>query len=166
MSFSPEVGEALCTEIAEGGLGPKAACEKLGIAYRTFRSWLARHPEFEKQYDRAMRLRCDAMAEEALEIGDSADGGNAAAVQKARLQVDTRRWLLSKLLPERFGDRVELSGPNGRDLMQPEAQVPRLMQVLAVLMPDLPNSELHALSNRLVDKLSGPSPTLADGTPT
>jgi hypothetical protein len=36
----------------------------------------------------------------------------------ARLQVDTRKWLLSKLIPKKYGDKVEqfISGPDGRPL--------------------------------------------------
>jgi len=32
------------------------------------------------------------------------------AVQKQRLQVDTRKWLLSKLAPRKYGDRMMISG--------------------------------------------------------
>lgn len=38
---------------------------------------------------------------------------NGEHVQRSRLRVDTRKWLLSKLKPERYGDRVEHSGPQG-----------------------------------------------------
>jgi len=39
-------------------------------------------------------------------------------VERARLQVDTRKWLLSKLRPEKYGDRstVEMSAPGGGPL--------------------------------------------------
>ncbi len=56
-----------------------------------------------------------------MEIADDVDfaseSGNAA-VQAARLRVDTRKWLLSKLLPKKYGDRIEnrLSGPEGEPL--------------------------------------------------
>jgi hypothetical protein len=33
-----------------------------------------------------------------------------AMVQKQRLRVDTRKWLLSKLAPKKYGDKLELSG--------------------------------------------------------
>ena len=36
-------------------------------------------------------------------------------IEHRRLQVDTRKWLLAKLMPHRFGDRVEtqVTGSNG-----------------------------------------------------
>ena len=39
-----------------------------------------------------------------------------AAVQKHKLQVDTRKWLLSKLAPKKFGDKLELTGDPDRPL--------------------------------------------------
>jgi hypothetical protein len=37
-------------------------------------------------------------------------------VQRARLQVDTRKWLLSKLAPKKYGERLELTGDPDRPL--------------------------------------------------
>jgi hypothetical protein len=39
-------------------------------------------------------------------------------VQKQRLQVDTRKWLLSKLAPKKFGDKIEVSGDPANPLVQ------------------------------------------------
>jgi hypothetical protein len=53
----------------------------------------------------------DALAEDLLEIADNDD----ADVNRARLRVDTRKWLMSKIAPKRFGDKRshELTGANG-----------------------------------------------------
>jgi hypothetical protein len=56
------------------------------------------------------------MAQEVLELSDSevpetGDGKKDwQAIQKHKLQVDTRKWLLSKLAPKKYGDRLELAG--------------------------------------------------------
>jgi hypothetical protein len=39
-------------------------------------------------------------------------------VQKQRLQVDSRKWLLSKMLPKVYGDKIELSGDASAPLIQ------------------------------------------------
>lgn len=64
----------------------------------------------------------ERMAQEVLELID-ADVGlqpdgkkDWAAVQKHKLQVDTRKWLLSKLAPKKFGDKLELTGDPDRPL--------------------------------------------------
>ena len=42
----------------------------------------------------------DALAADAVGEADN------ALVQKQRLQVDSRKWMLSKLLPKQYGDKV------------------------------------------------------------
>ena len=42
--------------------------------------------------------------------GETVQVPNQENVQRSKLRVDSRRWLLSKLKPERYGDRLELSG--------------------------------------------------------
>jgi hypothetical protein len=43
-------------------------------------------------------------------VGSTDSGAtDSGAVQKQRLQVDTRKWLLSKLAPKKWGDKLELS---------------------------------------------------------
>lgn len=66
---------------------------------------------FSAQYTRAREAQMDALAEDILEIADDEE----ADVNRARLRVDTRKWLMSKIAPKRFGDRKahEVSGPNG-----------------------------------------------------
>ena len=65
----------------------------------------------------------ERLAEEALRIADEPclfDGKpDNALVQKQRLQVDARKWFLSKLLPRQFGDRVtqEITGDGGGALI-------------------------------------------------
>jgi len=38
-------------------------------------------------------------------------------VQKHKLQVDTRKWLLSKLAPKKYGDKLEVSGDAANPLV-------------------------------------------------
>jgi lipopolysaccharide biosynthesis regulator YciM len=53
----------------------------------------------------ARKLKAEKLAEDALDIADYADGASSSAVNKARLQVDTRKWMASKLDPENFGEK-------------------------------------------------------------
>ena len=55
------------------------------------------------------------MASEVLELADApplthpeTGAIDGAAVQWRRLQVESRKWLLSKIAPKRYGDRVEV----------------------------------------------------------
>ncbi len=55
----------------------------------------------------ARKLKAEKLAEEALDIADQADETSNSGVNKARLQVDTRKWMASKLDPENYGDTAK-----------------------------------------------------------
>lgn len=101
-------------------LGParsaNEACRSLGIPPSTFSDWCAADAGLAERYARAREDMIDRLAAETIDIADapvgSTDSGatDSGAVQKQRLQVDTRKWLLSKLAPKRYGEKLELSG--------------------------------------------------------
>jgi hypothetical protein len=68
------------------------------------------------EYARAREDLHEVIAAEIVAIADQPVGStesgatDTGAVQKQRLQVDTRKWLLSKLAPKKWGDKLELSG--------------------------------------------------------
>jgi phage FluMu protein gp41 len=95
----------------------------------TINNWLRRFPSFLSEYNDARQLLYQHWADETLEISDDGKndwmerevaGGrvvetvNGEVVQRSRLRVDTRKWLLSKMLPRVYGDRtaVQLTGAN------------------------------------------------------
>jgi hypothetical protein len=101
-------------------------------AQRTIFQWLAKNPEFAQQYTIAHDMRLEAMAEEIIEISD--DGRNDwierqvgenrtetvadhEHINRSRLRVDTRKWLLSKLAPKKYGDKMALTGDGGGALI-------------------------------------------------
>jgi hypothetical protein len=68
------------------------------------------------EYARAREDLQELIASQIMEIADQAPALTAngsvdtGAVQKQKLQIDTRRWLLSKLAPKKYGDKLEVSG--------------------------------------------------------
>jgi lipopolysaccharide biosynthesis regulator YciM len=67
--------------------------------------WINQTEERKNAVLSARKLKAEKLAEDALDIADFADGASSSAVNKARLQVDTRKWMASKLDPESFGDK-------------------------------------------------------------
>lgn len=74
---------------------------------------------FAKRYAQARKLGLDVMAEETLEIADDSShdtltnakgqtAPDAEWIARSKLRVDTRKWLLSKLRPDVYGDRTAL----------------------------------------------------------
>lgn len=43
---------------------------------------------------------------------------NGEALQRSRLRVDTRKWLMSKLAAKKYGDKLDMT-TNGKDLPTP-----------------------------------------------
>ena len=77
---------------------------------------------------RARNAGYERMADEIIAISDAdctVDGKPDNALQ-ARLRVDTRKWLLSKMLPKRYGDRVtqELVGDGDQPIVSRIELVP------------------------------------------
>lgn len=109
--FDPVLGERICELIAEGKSLRTIAALKDMPGMTTVIRWLAdeKSPEladFRAQYTRARELAVEVMAEEILELAD-ADGVSPGAVARDRLGVETRKWLMGKLKPKKYGDKVE-----------------------------------------------------------
>lgn len=120
---SPERAKIADQVLAGMGQGLSAfkACEAAGVPYPTFLLWVGDDAELAERYTRARENLIERMANELLEISDKdveiQDGKRDwAAVQKHKLQVDTRKWLLSKLAPKKYGEKLEIAGDAERPL--------------------------------------------------
>src|SRR3954454_22066923 len=101
--FDPEVAARLLDDVADG-VSVTAACARHGVARRTFRSWLERDREFGEQYEAARKLGIDWHVDQMIELAERVEGSDsAAAVNAARLKIDTVKWISAKLLPARYG---------------------------------------------------------------
>ena len=106
------------------GLSALKACQAAGVHQSTFNDWLNDDAKLAAEYARAREDLIELMAQEVLELSDSDVGllpdgkKDWAAVQKHKLQVDTRKWLLSKLAPKKYGDKIEVTGDPTNPLVQ------------------------------------------------
>jgi hypothetical protein len=84
----------------------RAICRDEGMPdHSTVLEWVRDdRNDFANRYARARESGAYAMADELLEIADG-----AADVQRDRLRADTRKWLLSKILPRVFGDKIDVT---------------------------------------------------------
>jgi len=75
---------------------------------KTVFNWLANeeHAEFLHMYERAREQQQEYWADEIIEIAD--DKANKGDVNRSRLMVDTRKWLMSKLAPRKYGESKRL----------------------------------------------------------
>ena len=83
----------------------------------TFWQWLLDDPEQLAKYEAALAMRAHVFAEELIAISDDTSGDYKETkngpepdldhIQRAKLRVNTRQWVLSRLLPKKYGDRVQ-----------------------------------------------------------
>ena len=121
MAFNQETADKVC-ELLEDGKSLRVAATEVGQSARTILNWTKQNPEFLTQYTGAREVGYKLLADELLSISDEKDVEvkydgedtrldlSPTAIARNRLRVDTRKWLLSKMLPKLYGDKLELSG--------------------------------------------------------
>jgi hypothetical protein len=108
--FSQEVFDEICVRIAEGESLRKICKDEKMPSLVTVWKWLNNSEELTKQYARAREEQAETFVDEIQEISDAKiplgpDGKiDNGAVNQARLRVDSRKWIASKLKPKKFGD--------------------------------------------------------------
>ena len=98
------VEHALLTHLS-GGKSARSFCRQPNTpSLDTVIHWVKERPG---QYARARELGWDAIAEEIIEIADE-PCETQVEVSQARNRIDSRRWLLSKIAPKKYGDRLDV----------------------------------------------------------
>lgn len=114
--------EDICEKIANGR-SLRSICAEDGMpTTSTVCKWLVENKEFSEQYARARTRQADYFFEEIVEIADSVEA-DSAAVMKARLQVDARKWAASKIAPKKYGDKTELDVKSSDGSMRPSVRL-------------------------------------------
>ncbi|AXI03869.1 terminase small subunit-like protein [Aquirhabdus parva] len=119
--YSLEICEAICARLIEGE-SLRTICRRDDMpAISTVMNWLRQHQAFAELYARARELQADAMFEQLLDIAD--DGTNDYGVNedgesngkldrdhitRSRLRIDTRKWILARMNPKKYGDAVSM----------------------------------------------------------
>jgi hypothetical protein len=130
--YTEDLANEILARTADGE-GLLSICKSSHMPHeRTVRRWVTDDmpPGFADRFARAVYFRHDRWAEEIITIADE-PAADMAAVQRNRNRVDSRKWLLSKLQPQRYGDRVDLNVTNKTEKIsddQLEAQLTALMQ--------------------------------------
>lgn len=124
--YTQETADIICHRMAEGESLREVCRDPAMPSTSTVMRWAIAVEAFREQYTRAREALLEHWAEEITEIADDGsndymdrldkDGKvigevvNQEHIARSRLRVDTRKWLLSKLKPKKYGDKLELSG--------------------------------------------------------
>jgi transcriptional regulator with XRE-family HTH domain len=115
---TPEHADYICEQL-ELGRTLRQIAQDLGFTQSQISQWgcgigdQPRDDSFINRYARSLSARWEAMAEQVIEIAEEIPPVDAIGhvdtgwVQNQRLRIDTKKWLLSKALPKKYGERVE-----------------------------------------------------------
>jgi len=128
--FTQELAETICERLALGeSLRSICRDEKMPSQSMVFR-WLASNEQFRVQYAHAREAQADSWADDIIEIsddgqndtytdGDGNERTNQDVIARSRLRVDTRKWLMARMAPKKYGDKItqEVTGADGAPLV-------------------------------------------------
>lgn len=132
--YSVELATEICKRISEGNSLRKICASDDMPNRSTVHEWLldVNKKEFSDQYELACNIRAENMFDELQEIADDGTNDymerenqngetytvvNNEHIQRSRLRIDTRKWYLSKVLPKKFGEKVDVT--SGGDKIAP-----------------------------------------------
>jgi hypothetical protein len=130
--FTQEKADALCFELSQGK-SLRTVCKIKGMPSGvTVFKWMREHDKFLLQYEKAKQESADAMAEELIDICNTPLVGDEITylpngkkqIKKGdmlghrRLQIDTRKWLMSKMKPKKYGEHIDVTS-DGKPLPTP-----------------------------------------------
>lgn len=126
--YSQEKADAICARLAQGE-SLNAICKDEDMpAESTVRAWaLDDVGGFSAKYARAREIGYEAHADRIIELADECRLGvkrttkasgetetvEGDMVERSRLQIDARKWMLAKMLPKRYGEKLDLNHSGG-----------------------------------------------------
>lgn len=98
------------------------ACKASGVPLPTFLRWIRETTELSVRYAHARTLYPEKLVREMMELTEEKiktdDRGktDTGRVQQIKVRVDAIKWIVSKLLPKKYGDRLTLAGDEDQPL--------------------------------------------------
>ena len=106
---TPELAAEIARRLAEGEPLDEICADAGMPPASTVRGWaLDDRGGFAAEYARARQIQADGYVEELITIADGVQG-NPAEVAGAKLRLDARKWIVSKILP-RYAEKTILEG--------------------------------------------------------
>lgn len=119
-TFTQATADEICERLSDGE-SLRAICrdERMPAKSSVFK-WLAENASFSDQYTRARDIQADVLFDEMVAIADTpmlgkktkigSDGKSETTegdmIEHRRLQIDARKWVLGRMAPKKYGDKV------------------------------------------------------------
>lgn len=155
-SFTQKIADELCERISKGESVRTICKDKHMPNADTIYKWLLDEDKipFSEQYAKARAAQAEHLFDEILDIADDGtndyveretkDGhtiviGDHEHINRSRLRVDTRKWYLSKVLPKKYGEKIDIT-TGGERLSLPDDQYIQLIAAAAARDNNNPGS--------------------------
>lgn len=124
-----EIFNQICLEVSEGEAVRNVLKQEGMPSSKTFYAWMQIKPKDKpdtqevkenrvKQYQDATDERASHIFEEILKIADDQEGDvyyndegkectNHNVISRSKVRIDARKWMLSKLNPKKYGDKID-----------------------------------------------------------
>lgn len=119
--YTDEAAEQICFLIASNPCGLKKICKANPDLPRhsTIYEWLAKYPEFREKYRAAKAVQVESIVDDMFDIaddsthdtvirttknGDEYEACDNEWINRSRVRLDYRKWLVGKLSPRLYGD--------------------------------------------------------------
>ncbi len=122
--YDEAIALEVCERLSEGE-SLRSICEDPRLpSHQTIYKWAAVQPIFKTAYARAREAQMERWSDDIVEIADEAATATGeridkegtveaivdpGVIQAAKLRIDTRKFLMAKLAPQRYGERVDLN---------------------------------------------------------
>jgi hypothetical protein len=118
--YSVETLDEICKIIETSDKGLSTILQRDDFpSVSEFMRWLQddSKPEVREYYARAKRIQMELFGDQIIQIADDSSNDtiitengvaeNHEFVNRSKLRIDTRKWLMSKLAPKKYGDKVQ-----------------------------------------------------------
>lgn len=119
--YTEELADLICDKIASSSWGVHRICVNnadLPDSTSVY-LWLNKYPDFSRKYLQAKASQAHVLADECIEIADDTSDDikidpetgmevcNTDFIARARLKIDTRKWMAGRLAPKIYGKLAE-----------------------------------------------------------
>lgn len=126
MKYTPSQVKTLFKKVIAEVEKGKALNHLLGTSgfpsRRKFYEWIREKEDLRERYARACEIRAEAIFDEIIQIADDdtndteyTESGakvNSEWVNRSRIKIDARKWVLSKMQPKKYGDKLDVTSDN------------------------------------------------------
>ena len=127
-ALTKELIDRICTRLIDGESLRKICADDDMPHKSTFLLWTSKSGQGEiytilaDQYARARQLQAESLGDDLIDLSDEANQQTANAI---RVRVDTRKWVMAKQMPKKYGDKMEVDHSGGVNMVVESVKKPK-----------------------------------------